>query len=259
MENEEGWNIFVHEDDYQRALHFIEQYLKENEPAPPSNLHHSHHYRKTGSALWAALLLMLWQIYLTSNNGLDTVIRKYGASATKILNGELYRTVTALGVHADVVHLLANMTGLALFGTAVCALTGWGIGWFLILLTGIIGNYYTAVFYQALHTAVGASTAIFGAMGILCGHQFILKINIPGERLKALLPLGGGLALLSFLGSGERSDVVAHLFGFVAGLGAGLIYTLLVKEPPGTIYQTGYFLAVVMILALAWTQPFVYA
>jgi membrane associated rhomboid family serine protease len=259
VENEEGWDILVHEKDYERARYHIEQYLQENNAAASPHPSGSETYPKSVSGLWAAFLLMLWHLQLTSNQSLEFLVRRYGASATRILNGELYRTVTALGVHADAVHLMANMAGLALFGTAVSALTGWGVGWFMILLSGIIGNYLTAVFYQAMHIAVGASTSVFGALGILCGHQFVLKINIPGERIRALLPLGGGFALLSFLGSGERSDVVAHLLGFLVGIGFGLAYTLLVKEPPGKMYQIGYFVALVILLAVSWTQPFVYA
>ena len=259
IENEQGWYILVHEDDFAHARYHIEQYLKENDSVISTDSDKTVQYPKTVSGMWAAFLLLLWHIYLTSNHSFELLVKKYGASATKILHGEVYRTVTALGVHADIVHLIANMAGVALLGTAVCSLTGWGVGWFMILLTGIVGNYYTAVFYQALHTAVGASTSVFGALGILCGHQFTIKINRPGERFKAFLPLGGGIALLSFLGSGERSDVVAHLLGFVAGIGLGLIYTMVVKDPPGLIYQIGYLIAFFIILTISWTQPFVYA
>jgi hypothetical protein len=35
------------------------------------------------------------------------------------------------------------------------------------------------------------------------------------------VPLAAGLALLGFLGTGERADLLAHLFGFLAGVVAG--------------------------------------
>ncbi len=50
--------------------------------------------------------------------------------------------------------------------------------------------------------------------------------------MKAWLPLGAGLALLSMLGSGgERTDLMAHLFGFMTGLILGAFYGVLVKQP----------------------------
>ena len=259
LENETGWLILVQDEDYEQARHQIEQYLAETEADTPAPQPDNGGYPATASGLWAALLLMLWQIHISADGGLSEVVRKYGASAAKILNGEFYRTVTALVIHADPVHLAANMVGLALFGTAVCSLTGWGMAWFLILITGIVGNYLTAVFYQALHTAVGASTSIFGAMGILCGHQFITKIRIPGQRFKALLPLGGGMALLSFIGSGERADIVAHLLGFLAGIGIGILYAFWDSKPADKSLQVACFLVAIIILTMAWSRPFVYA
>jgi len=63
---------------------------------------------------------------------------------------------------------------------------------------------------------VGASTAVFGALGSLAA--------LPRHRRRPWIPLGAGLALLAFLGTSKRADFAGHLFGFVAGvlLGAGV-------------------------------------
>jgi hypothetical protein len=61
---------------------------------------------------------------------------------------------------------------------------------------------------------IGTSTAVFGALGTLSALQ------VP--RRRAWLTLGVGVALLGFLGTGSRADLLAHLFGFAAGVAEGL-------------------------------------
>jgi membrane associated rhomboid family serine protease len=157
-------------------------------------------------------------------------------------------------LHSGYVHLAGNMAGIAIFGTAICNLTGRGVGWLMILLTGIIGNLVNAALFQYGHMSIGASTAVFGAVGILTAHQFYSKIRIPGRRKKAWIPLAGGLALLGFLGSGAHSDLTAHLFGFMAGIGLGMVHALYLKQFIDKRHQA-YCLAITIgTIILAWVS-----
>src|SRR5438034_425376 len=63
--------------------------------------------------------------------------------------------------------------------------------------------------------SIGASTAVFGALGALAAF--------PQHRRRAWVPLGAGLALLAFLGTSKRADLAGHLCGFVAGLLLGAV------------------------------------
>ncbi|MFC1817426.1 rhomboid family intramembrane serine protease [Thermodesulfobacteriota bacterium] len=173
-----------------------------------------------------------------------------------ILDGQYYRTATALMLHANGLHLAGNLLGIALFGTAVCSVTGWGVGGLMILMSGIAGNFVNAALYRTGHISIGASTAVFGAVGFLAAHQFFKKVSLPGQHIKAWLPLGGGLALLGLLGSGQHVDLTAHLFGFGSGIVFGLGYGLLIKHPASTRYQIASFLSVVSILTVAWRAAF---
>ena len=178
--------------------------------------------------------------------------KTYAASAGRILEGEWYRAATALLMHADVVHLAGNMVGIALLGSAVCSIMGWGVGWLMILSSGIAGNVVNAVVYKAGHSSIGASTAVFGALGILTAWQFLRRARQPGRRLKALLPLGAGLALLGFMGSSVHTDILAHLFGFLSGIAIGGLYTATVKHMPDVKLQAGALVLTVAILLRAW-------
>ena len=126
----------------------------------------------------------------------------------------------------------------------------------MILMTGLVGNLFNAILYQTDHLSVGASTAIFGSIGILGAYQFIRRFRQPRQRLKAYLPLGAGLALLAFLGASARSDLTAHLFGFAAGVLVGGIYGKVVKNPLEPSAQKGFLGVAVLITLFAWLKAF---
>jgi membrane associated rhomboid family serine protease len=146
------------------------------------------------------------------------------------------------------------MVGIALFGTAVCATMGWGVGWLMILATGVVGNLANAFFYGAGHLSVGASTAVFGAIGILAAHQFSKKFKLRSHRMRAWLPLAGGLALLGMLSSGERVDLTAHLFGFLAGMILGAFHAVFLRTWAPKVYQGCCLLVACSILVVCWMR-----
>ena len=71
-------------------------------------------------------------------------IERGGADADRILRGELWRTVTALSLHADFGHAVSNAVAAALFFGMVSSLLGLGLGCALVLLAGAGGNLANA-------------------------------------------------------------------------------------------------------------------
>ncbi|MBC2694795.1 MAG: rhomboid family intramembrane serine protease [Desulfobacteraceae bacterium] len=249
-----GWNILVNNTEHEKAINTIEQYLKENQNFHQTDEPLCHEYQKTFTELWVSVILLASHVAITIGNDSEILIRTYGSSAFHILRGELYRSVTSLMIHANAKHLAGNMVGIAIFGNAVCSITGRGVGWFMILATGVLGNLMNAVLYKTGHLSIGASTAVFGAVGILAAHQFFKKLRLPIRRMKAWLPLGAGLALLSIFGSGKHADVTAHLFGFMAGLILGAFYAVLVKRLAAMAYQIYFLLAALIVLVMSWMR-----
>jgi len=253
----QGWELIVETEDFETAFEAIREYLVENRQAVPvPGGIPAAVYQRNFSGIWVALGLLVCHLTVVTHLESATIVKTFGASARHILDGEYYRCVTALMLHGDVTHLVSNMVGIAIFGTAVCAVTGLGVGWMMILMTGLIGNFLNALLYQTEHLSVGASTAIFGAIGILGAYQFMRRFRQPGQRLKAYLPLGAGLALLAFLGAGARSDLMAHLFGFAVGIAAGGIYGSTVKQPLPKSTQNGFLVTAAVIVAFAWLKAF---
>ena len=175
------------------------------------------------------MVLLAWYMAVHMGQDVEAVHRTYAASASRILSGEWYRCTTSLFLHANIGHLTSNLASMALFSTAVCSVSGWGMGWLLILSSGIFGNLLNAYFYTHGHRSIGASTAVFGALGLLCAYQMVANLQIR-RRFPKWLPFGAGLALLAFLGASPHTDIMAHLFGFLAGL-EKLMYGKYLKNP----------------------------
>lgn len=136
-----------------------------------------------------------------------------------------WRLVTALTLHADLVHLAGNCLIGGLVIHLLCKVLGYGSGWLLLLLAGAGGNLVNVALRQGDHFSVGLSTSVFAAIGILTGLQIVRFRTRPLRE--CLLPLGAGAGLLAFLGSeGVRTDLGAHLFGFLVGIGFGAVACL---------------------------------
>jgi len=251
------WSILVEDDDTYHAQNILNEYSNENRVEEKPAHIVGDLFPKTLSGLWAGMIFVVVYIAAGSGKNLDVFIENFGASASLIIHGEYYRTAIALLFHGDAAHLAGNVAGIVFFGTAVCGITGWGAGWLMILVSGIAGNLLNAFFYQAGHISIGASTAVFGAVGILSGYQFTNRAKQSGQsgwKKSAWLPLACGLALLAFLGAGEYTDIMAHLFGFASGLLLGVGYSLFILRPLSSVFQYTSIMIVFGVLVFSWAQ-----
>ncbi len=152
--------------------------------------------------------------------------RRGTADAAAILHGEWWRCATALTLHADLAHAAGNaLCGFILIDALARRLGPAWTAW-LVLIAGIIGNLLTALVMRTQHFSIGASTAVFGALGALTGVQLLARTR------SGFVTLGAGAALLAILGTSARSDLFAHLFGMFAGFLLGLVAGALQREAP---------------------------
>jgi membrane associated rhomboid family serine protease len=169
-------------------------------------------------------------------------------------DGEWWRAITALTLHGDLKHILGNMIFGAFFGILAGGLIGPGIAWLSILVSAALANTLNAFLLDEAHRAIGASTAVFAALGLVSGFVWRSKLMAQEKWAWRLGPVVGGLALLAYTGTGgPNTDVGAHLAGFICGFGSGMIVTRL-KDISGSsrIQLVSGFLAL-LIIFIAWT------
>jgi membrane associated rhomboid family serine protease len=141
--------------------------------------------------------------------------------------GELWRIVTALTLHTGLGHLAGNLVFGALFGLFAGRILGSGVAWFAIVTTGALGNLLNTLVLSPDHRSIGASTAVFAALGIVAGYVWRGKLMSQERWVYRNGPIVGGLALLMYTGTGDKNtDIGAHLFGFLCGFGGGILLTL---------------------------------
>ncbi len=222
---ENGWVILVPEESSREAVRQIELFELENKEEEGKTTHTpgSRPIRYARQTLWTLLVLSALMSVTFRYEIRDQLLAAGAADSDKMLDGQWWRAVTALFLHADPAHFLSNV---AIGGFIVFWLIeeiGPGAGWFLTLFSGALGNWFNAVAHgHDGHLSIGASTAIFGALGSLVAIRAVRR-GKNGLFREALRALASGLALLAMLGSGQgRVDLGAHLFGFASGLFLGL-------------------------------------
>ena len=138
---------------------------------------------------------------------------------------EWWRAVTALTLHLDQEHLLGNLLFGVFAGMAAGRLLGPGVAWASILGAGALANYVEILIAPVTHRAVGASTAVFAALGLLAGLAWRQRLTLRERRWYRWAPLIAGICLLTLLGAGNAQvDVLGHALGFLFGVGVGWVY-----------------------------------
>ncbi|HZO15818.1 MAG TPA: rhomboid family intramembrane serine protease [Polyangiaceae bacterium] len=244
-----GWILLVPPHEYERALDAIALYEEENENWPPAPLKDTPRHAPTPIVAIAFFLSVLFFLYVTGPVSSASAWFVRGRADALLLFSEPWRAVTALTLHADARHVLGNALSGTIFGTMVARRLGPGGALLAIVVAGALGNLANLFyFWPDAHRTIGASTAVFAAVGILAAVQTVLDWGRRHERrrygfMDMLAPLIGGLALLGSLGAGRDSDLTAHGFGFAAGLVVGIAAALVVRRRDHAPSRLTQFLA----------------
>ena len=171
-----------------------------------------------------------------------------------IRDGEWWRLFTALTLHSGVKHLAGNLVFGVLFGLFAGRLLGSGVAWFAIVVTAAFGNLLNTLLLESAHTSIGASTAVFAALGLVAGYVWRAKLLSQERWPYRFGPIVGGFALLMYTGTGgANTDVGAHLMGFLSGFGGGMLMTLFAGRISSPRTQWAFGIAAIAIITLAWT------
>jgi rhomboid protease GluP len=218
-----AWELIVDEQDQDAALRELEAYRQEktSEPKTDTVPIPMHGGAMVGIVFYAVITISVFVLDDISAYGLNWSESGH-MRAGDVMTGQVWRTITAMTLHADLVHLLSNLLFGSLFGFLVGRILGGGVAWLAIIAAGAVGNALNAFFRDPDHTSIGASTAVFASLGMLVAHALKPRSQVHQPLLKRWSPLIGGVLLLAFIGvGGERTDVGAHVTGWLAGLAIG--------------------------------------
>lgn len=174
--------------------------------------------------------------------------------SVQIFAGQWYRLVTALTLHANAQHLLSNL-GFGLLFLHYCSrFLGYGLASLAVLMGGIFGNLINITLRDGHHLSIGASTAIFAALGLLSLYSWQMRYYSQQRWAKRMGPIFGGIALLAFTGvGGPNTDIGAHFWGFVAGALTGwLLARFNEKIRFDPLSQKRYASGTAFIVFVAW-------
>lgn len=236
------------------ALTELRQYEAERRPAPaPPPAPRLHKNAWVGCVAYVAILLGVAHMIAAGLARLDA-FDAGELDAARVQSGQWWRAWTALTLHLDAAHLAANLGAGIWFGYLAARQLGSGRAWFFIVNGAALANWLEGEFGPATHRAVGASTAVFTALGMLAAHSWRTRFHLPQRSALRWGPLVAGVVLLGWLGSaGEGTDLVAHALGFLTGTLIGATVALPpVERALDRVPEWLAGLAAVAALALAW-------
>ncbi|HWF19841.1 MAG TPA: rhomboid family intramembrane serine protease [Verrucomicrobiae bacterium] len=251
VREQDTWALSVSSADYERACAMLNQYVVENrgwkwqQSLPGSGL-----FFHWGSLLWALAVgaIYYWSMVLFPQMKMAGVM-----DSQLIREGQWWRLFTAVTLHADMSHLLANMTtGIILLGFAM-ARFGPGPAVLATYIAGVLGNVADLFLYHDEHRSLGASGMVMAALGILAVQSFSLWHKDHSFRQLIARAFVAALLILILIGTSPESDVVAHFGGFFAGALFG--YALSWINPDGLKLFAVNFVTIVItmfLVAITW-------
>jgi membrane associated rhomboid family serine protease len=253
VERDDGWfTVLVFPDDVPRAERALAAYDEETRRDP----HVAAEQQEPSDVAWTAGiavgLLLLGFFAVTGASAARSRWFEHGAAAAGRMASEPWRAVTALTLHVDAVHVAGNAVATALLLPAVAGRCGPGLAVLLLTVGGAAANLLGALAHDPRHSAVGASTATFAAIGILAALRLVTPPSPAMPGRKRWTVIGAAVVLLALLSSGQNVDVLAHaiglLVGGVLGTGAGLA----LRQRPGLAVQSACGVVAVLLVAGAW-------
>ena len=138
-----------------------------------------------------------------------------------ITQGEWWRLITPIFIHGGFSHLLFNSFSIFLFGPGLEKILGKFKFLFIYLFTGIAANIITLFLEPLTYVHLGSSGAIFGLFGYYISIVVFRKNMISQGNAQIITTIAALSLIMTFLQ--PNINIVAHIFGFLAGLIIGSI------------------------------------
>lgn len=166
----------------------------------------------------AAINVLVFLLVEAAGGSTDLrVLVRWGAQATPLLaEGEIWRMFTSTFLHIGLLHLVANMWALVIFGPLLERSVGRTRYAALYVASGLAGSAATALFVSPRTVSAGASGAIFGLLGAFAVLGYRLRDTPVGSTWTrhafVLIAINVALGLTV-----PAIGLEAHIGGLLAG------------------------------------------
>ena len=260
LESDRIWAVTVSPSLQPRALDELTRYSHERSP-PRAESRFMVPFKGAGVGAVAYVLVLLVTAFCAGLGLFGSDWYAVGVIDAGPARSEWWRAITALTLHVDPSHLIGNVLAGVLVGVAASRLLGPGVAWFAALFAGACANYLEMFIAPASHRALGASTAVFAALGLLTGLAWTERLSFRERNWYRWAPLIAGVCLLTLFGAGaEHVDVLGHFLGFAFGIVAGMLCAIAgMPRNRGRSTQIVFGAAALLSIGAAWLLALLHA
>ncbi len=135
-----------------------------------------------------------------------------------VFQGEIYRFLSSIWLHGNVVHLASNLLFLFIFSIRLEELTRSRTVFIVFICSGVFGNIGTLLWVLSgiPIISIGASGAIFGLLG---ASIYLLKGKSKREQKKMIYIL----ILFFTITISQDTNFFSHFFGMIGGIAIMMI------------------------------------
>lgn len=180
----------------------------------------------------AAIHVGIWLFFQLPLTPIVILFNLLGGYNMGIADGEYWRLITPIFLHASFGHVLFNTISLILFAPALERMLKKIKFIFVYLGSGIIANIATFLIEPLQYTHVGASGAIFGLFGVYLFIVYFRKGLIDQANSQIIISILVIGLVMTFVNS--NINIMAHLFGLVGG---AILAPLVVKKGRNQFYH----------------------
>lgn len=154
------------------------------------------------------------------------IAQNFAFSGENLLNGKVWTIVTALFLHADILHLAGNMIFLYAFGNVLEKEVGVGKTFLAFFVGGVLAFLLGVFFYDPSVYMIGASAAIFTLTAVVLlvkPLKFSFLFFMPLGLVAVIYIIYNVLAVQS--GMEGNIAYISHVIGFAIGIPLGIVWT----------------------------------
>jgi len=196
------------------------------------------------------VLIFLFGIFFGTRDFLINTFAVYGPF---IREGDFYRLITGIFLHADILHLGFNMYSLYVIGSQIESFFGKTKFILIYLFSGLMGSLLS-ILLNGNVPSIGASGAIFGLLGSMLYFGYYYRVYLGNTLTSQIVPIILVNLLIGFTTSGIDN------FGHIGGLIGGFLITMAFGIDEKSDRQSkinGWVFAIVTLLFLIFMN-FVY-